>query len=315
VEATLAGFAVQRRSFELLARQTIRLDLQLAAGAVEAVTVVGSSPVIETDRATIDFSKSGDDINKFALNFRASNSTSPIVVAMAAPGVQQDRSGAISIAGNLPFMTSFSVDGISAQRTRGGGPSREMFPSVESIQEFKVSAANNNAEFMQVTDITTTSKGGSNQFHGSGFWFNQNSNLASVDRFAPKDASGKPIKPDVNANSFGLSLGGPIVKNRSFFFGTFEGVRRPYQQTLAELVPPDAFRGGDLSSVSKAIINPLTGQPFVGNQIPVNPSSAAILDSLYEHQNQATGSALNAPNYIVNSAGNFTVNGFDARVD
>src|SRR5262249_19372988 len=191
---------------------------------------------------------------------------------------------------------------------------REMFPSVESIQEFKVSAANNNAEFMQVTDITTTSKSGSNQFHGTGFWFNQNSKLASVNRFAPKDASGNAIKPDVKANSFGLSVGGPIVTNRSFFFGTFEGVRRPYQSTLSELVPPDAFRGGDLSSIAKPIINPFTGQPFVGNQIPVNASSAAILDSLYERQNQATGSTLNAPNYVVNSSGNFAVNGLDARI-
>jgi hypothetical protein len=82
----------------------------------------------------------------------ALNNTSPIVVATLAQGVQQDRSGQISVAGTLPFMTSFSVDGISTQRTRGGGASRELFPSVESIEEFKVSAANDNAEFMQVTD-------------------------------------------------------------------------------------------------------------------------------------------------------------------
>src|SRR5215813_1913907 len=274
ITVALAGFRDQMREADLLARQTVRVDVQLAvAGTTETVQVMAASPIIETDRATLDTSKSGEDINRLALNFRATNNTSPIVVATLAPAVQQDRSGAISIAGNLPFMTSFSVDGISAQRTRGGGPSREMFPSVESIAEFKVSAANNNAEFMQVTDITTTSKGGSNQFHGSGFWFNQNSQLASVDRFAPKDAGGKPIKPDVKANSFGVTLGGPIVANRSFFFGTFEGVRRPYQRTLSELVPPDSFRGGDLSSVSRPIINPFSGQPFVGNQIPVNPSS------------------------------------------
>lgn len=316
VAASLQGFSDQVREVELLARQTLRVDVQLpVAGASETLTVTGAAGVIETDRATLDSSKSGDDINRLALNFRASGSTSPIVVATTAPGVQQDRQGQLSLAGNLPFMTSFSVDGISAQRTRGGGPSREMFPSVESIQEFKVSAANNNAEFMQVTDITTTTKSGTNQIHGTAFWFNQNSQLASVNRFAPRNAAGEAIKPDVKADSFGASIGGPIVSNRSFFFATFEGVRRPNERTLSVLVPPDTFRSGDLSSVSRPITNPLTGQPFPNNQIPVNPSSAAVLDALYERQNRATGAALNAPNYVVNVPGNFTVNGLDARFD
>ena len=82
-----------------------------------------------------------------------------------------------SVAGNLPFMTSFSVDGISSQRIRVGGPSRELFPSVESIEEFKVTTGGNSAEFMQVTDITTTSKSGTNQLHGTAFWFFQDSAL------------------------------------------------------------------------------------------------------------------------------------------
>lgn len=316
VEASLQGFADRVREVELLARQTLRVDMQLpVAGTSETLTVTGAAGVIETDRATLDSSKSGDDINKLALNFRASGSTSPIVVATTAPSVQQDRQGQLSIAGNLPFMTSFSVDGISAQRTRGGGPSREMFPSVESIQEFKVSAANNNAEFMQVTDITTTTKSGTNQVRGTAFWFNQDSQLSSVNRFAPRDAAGVPIKPDVKADSFGVSVGGPIASSRSFFFATFEGVRRSNERTLAVLVPPDAFRSGDLSSVSRAIVNPFTGQPFPDNQIPVHPSSAAVLDALYERQNRATGASLSAPNYVVNAPGEFTVNGFDARFD
>src|SRR5262245_16578239 len=316
VIVSFTGFQDQTRETELLARQTVRVDLQLAvSGTMENVSVTAASPVIETDRATLDTSKSGDDINKLALNFRATNNTSPIVVATLAPAVQQDRGNQISIAGNLPFMTSFSVDGISSQRTRGGGPSRELFPSVESIAEFKVSAANNNAEFMQVTDITTTTKSGTNAVHATGFWFVQDSAFSAVDRFAPRDAAGKAIKPEVQANSFGASAGGPLVRNKTFFFGTFEGVRRPNEVTLSQLVPPDAFRNGDLSSVSRQIVNPFTGLPFPGNQIPVNPASAKILETLYESQNQSTGAALNRPNYVVNASGTFDVNGFDGRID
>src|SRR5262245_58727671 len=310
------GFSEYKQVVELLARQTVRTTVKLAvAGVTEAVEVTEKQSVIETDRATLDSSKSGDDINRLALNFRATNNTSPIVVATLSQGVQQDRSGQVSVAGLLPFMTSFSIDGISTQRTRGGGASRELFPSVESIAEFKVSSGSNNAEFMQATDITTTSRSGSNLWHGTGFWFFQDSSLNSVDRFAPKDSAGKAIKPDIRANSLGGSVGGPIVKNRTFFFATYEGVRRPNETTLSQIVPPDTFRNGDLSSVARQLINPLTNQPFPNNQIPVNPASARILNELYERQTQQVGAAINSPNYIVNFPGDFKVDGFDIRGD
>ncbi len=315
VTISLNGFSDAVLSAVLLARQTARVDGQLAlAGTSEQVNVSAQS-IIETSSATIDNSRSGDDISKLAMNFRATSSTSPIVVATLAPGVQQDRGGAISVAGNLPFMTSYSIDGIASHSSRGGGPAREMFPSVESIEEFKVSSANNNAEFMQVTDITTTSKSGNNQYRGTAFWFINDSALSSVNRFAPKDASGKAIKPNIRTNSYGVSGGGPIVRNRTFFFGTFEGVREPNEATLSHVVPPDAFRTGDLSSVTTAIRNPVTGLPFANNQVPVHPSSAKILASMYERQNQTTGAAINGPNYIVNAPGNYAQNGFDIRGD
>jgi hypothetical protein len=316
VVTTLSGFADQTHETELLARQTVRMDLQLQiAGAREQIQVVGGSPVIETDRATIDNSKSGDDINKLALNFRATLETSPIVVATLAPGVQQDTDGAISLAGNLPYMTSYSVDGISVQNTRSGGPARDLLPSVESIEEFKVTAAGNNAEYMQATDVTTTTKSGTNTLRGSAFWFNQNSRFSSVDRFAPRDENGKPIKPEVNANTGGGSVGGPVIHNRTFFFVTYEGVRRPFEETRSQVVPPDAFRRGDLSSVQQQLVNPFTGDPFPNNQVPVSPDAAQVIDRLFPTQNQATGAALNRPNLIYNASRDFSVNGVDARVD
>ena len=316
VAIELSGFARFEQEMELLARQTLRVDARLnVAGAEERVEVSATAAVIQTENATIDTSKSGEEISRLALNFRASNATSPLVVATLAQGVQQDRAGELSIAGMLPFMTSFSIDGISSQRTRGGGPSREMFPSVESIEEFKVSSANNNAEFMQVTDITTTSRSGTNALHGSVFWFLQDSALSSTDRFTPLDANGKPIKPDVQANSFGVSAGGPLRRNRTFLFGTFEGVRRPNEATLSQVVPPDAWRSGNLSSFAGQIRNPFTGQPYPNNQIPVNPAAARTLELLYERQNQETGAAVNRPNYVVNFPGDFSVNGFDLRGD
>ena len=96
VKVALAGFGDAIRHVTLLARQTVRVDVQLApAGTTERVDVVARSPVIETDSAAISTSTSGDQLAKLALNFRATNNTSPIVVATLAQGVQQDRSGQI----------------------------------------------------------------------------------------------------------------------------------------------------------------------------------------------------------------------------
>ena len=269
--------------------------------------------MIESERPTIDSSRSGDDIGKLASTPRHQQNSRLCRHADARGPAGRD--GTISLAGALPFMTSFSVDGISTQRVRYGGPSRELFPSVESIEEFKVTTATNSAEFMQVSDLTTTTRSGSNQLHGTGFWFNQDSALSATSRFTPRDAGGNPIKPDIKANSFGVSGGGPIVRNRAFFFGTYEGARRPNEVTLSQVVPPDAWRSGDLSSVAGPLRDPFTGQPFSNNRIPVNPVSARLLDSFYERQNQPTGTAINAPNFIVNAPGDYTVDGFDGRVD
>ncbi|HND20794.1 MAG TPA: carboxypeptidase-like regulatory domain-containing protein, partial [Acidobacteriota bacterium] len=307
---------------QLLARQTIRFDFILSPSDDCIVIDVPGTPTT-TDTPTISDSKSGREINALALNFRATNNTSPIVVATLAPGVQQDRDGNISIAGSLPYMTSVSIDGISTLNSRFNGPVRDLFPSVESIAEFKVSSFNNSAEFGQVTDLTTTSRSGQNEFHGSAFWFHQNRALNATDPFAPSDPArpGKRLKPALVANSFGGNLSGPISipnfydgRNRSFFFFNYEGVRRPNQTLLSEIVPPDAFRAGDLSSISTPLLNPFSGQPFARNQVPVNPTSARILELLYPRQNQATGAAIQ-PNFVANVPGAYGVNGFDLRGD
>src|SRR5262249_33223962 len=86
------------------------------------------------------------------------------------------------------------------------------------------------------------------------------------------------------------------------------------QTTLSELVPPEAFRRGDLSSVSRQLVNPFTGAPYPNNQIPVNPASARILQALYEPQNRQ-GTSLSSPNFITNFDANFTQNGLDRRGD
>jgi hypothetical protein len=115
--------------------------------STSTVEVIGTPPVSEA--LTRSDSKSGDAINSLALNFRATANPSPIVIANLAPGVQSDNGGNITIAGQLPTATSFSLDGVSTQLPRFGGPTRDLFPSVEGISEFRVNTAANSAEFSQ----------------------------------------------------------------------------------------------------------------------------------------------------------------------
>ena len=315
-----------RTDLELLARQTVRVDVRLEVGAAESqeMLVTASAGVITTDSPTVADSKSGREINELALNFRATENTSPLAVATLVPGVQRDRDDQISISGLQPYTTSASIDGISTLNVRLNGPVPELFPSVEGIEEFKISSINNSAEFAQASDITTTSRSGGNDFHGTAYWFHQNRALNATNPFAPADPEdpNRRLKPSLIANSFGGAFSGPIRiprvydgKNRSFFFFDYEGVRLPSQSTLQQVVPPDAFRRGDLSTVATPLVDPFTGQPYPNNQIPINPTSARALDLLFPKQNQPTGARLDVPNFVTNVPGSFSINGFDVRGD
>ena len=129
--------------------------MEVAAGDQEA-----------TSQLTLSDTKSGATLNSLALNFRANN-PSPIVTAALAPGAKIDSGGNITISGQLPTATSFSLDGIATQLPRFGGPSKDLVPSVEGIAEFRVNTASNSAEYSQPTDVTVISKSGTNDFHGA----------------------------------------------------------------------------------------------------------------------------------------------------
>ena len=320
-----AGFGDQTFPHQtVLARQVIRLDVSLRAGAVATEVEVNGGASNYSDIATVSHSLSSSDIDTLALNFRASDSTSPLYVATLTPGVQTDPSGNISVAGGFPYTTSYSIDGISTVNARFNGPSANLFPSVEAISEFKVNSANNDAEFGQPSDITVTTKAGTNQFHGGVYEFNQNSALNAAN---PVTRTQGPL----SANDFGAYLGGPLSiphlynsKGKTFFFGDYEGTRRPESGSIAISVPSDAFRTGNFASLCTAgfvagvcgnpkqqLYHPFSTVPYANNQVPVNASSAALLSALYPH---ATAAGL-ANNYNAAYPGNYTLNNGDVRLD
>ena len=311
VTVTATGFEEQDfHDVHLLARESVRLDAALhAGGGTQAVIVNAASADIDADLTKGD-TKSGQQINELALNFRASNATSPLVTAPLIPQVQTDQSGNYSIAGGLPTETSFSLDGISTQSVRNGGPNTDLFPSVESIGEFKVNTGSNDAEFGQVSDITVTSKSGGNDLHGSVFYFTQNAAFNAADPFAHR------VLPVV-ANDFGVTLGGPISvpkvyngKDKSFFFFTYEGTRRPQSFQVSEILPSTSQRAGILAAPAR---NPCTGAITTDFSNCLNPASIKALNAFFPLPNVTNGADDAVNQFVI--PGNYHLDNYDGRID
>jgi Carboxypeptidase regulatory-like domain len=292
-----AGFAdalVPELSLE--ARQDLRVTLTFAvASQSQTVEVSAVADQINTENGTIAASLQNQELTQLPLNSRAV-STSPLAALALSPEVQYDTQGNISIGGATSSMVGYSVDGISTANVRQNGALQDAYPSSEGIEELKVTAFNNNAEFAQVGDVTFTTKSGTNRFRGSLFEYFQN------DAF---DA--KPLNFDVKVpkrfNTFGGSLGGPVAipklfsgDSKTFFFFDYEGNRRSISAAEQYLVPTAAERSGNLNGFISAsnptpFTNPATGAP-----------TAALIDPT-THQ-QFMGCNGGQPNVICNSGPN-----------
>jgi hypothetical protein len=306
----------------VLARETSRSDIVLAVkGAQQTVVVEGGQSLLSQD-LTNATSRSGEDIGTLALNFRATNAPSPIQAAAVTPGVSQDGGGNLTFSGQLPTATSFSLDGISVQSVRYGGPSTNLFPSVEGIAEFRVNTSGNSAEFAQPTDLTVVTKSGGNQFHGTGFWY-----FTNKDWNAP-DTIGN-FNPTLTANTYGVSVSGPVIKKKLFFYFDYEGVRLDQTTLIATQTMPASWAGGDFSGVGGVtqngvvvpftLNNPLTG-PLAGNKTPVNATSAMILTDFFPaplgpHASDADLDSTGNNNLNSTYPGTYSANGFDGRMD
>jgi hypothetical protein len=318
VEVTQSGFQTKTTTdLRLIARQELRVDVTLEVGqTTEAVTVQGTAGVITTDTQAISSSYDSLKLLNLPANTRANGSTSPYTMISALPGLQADNNNAFSIQGGLPSQSEASVDGISTTDVTGNSPLKEAFPSIESIAELRVDGVGNAAEYGQPGEITTISKSGTNQLHGDFFWYQQN-------RAFDATAYGTLVKPQKVGNDYGVSAGGPVViphlyngRNKSFFYGTFEGFQFPRGKTIQNSVPTDAMRTGDFSKEGYIVHDP-AGNPYPGNKIPssqINPIAASFL-KLYPSPNAGDSTVQHTANYVTNQSNNYTSNQFDVRGD
>src|SRR5581483_1656261 len=182
------------------------------------------------------------------------------------------------------YANNFQVDGVSANNDFFG--TLAVNPSLDAIQEFKVTNNNYAAEYGRAgaANVLIAIKSGTNQFHGVAFEFLRNSAMDANDFFSNR--VGRAIPP-FRQNQFGANLGGPIRKDKTFFFVDYEGLRNRLGQVGVLTVPTALQRAGNFSEV-----NPLTGKaqpqiydpvahtPYAGNMIPagsISPVSANIL--------------------------------------
>ncbi len=266
VKVQAEGFReVTVQDIRLTARQMVRSDLKLVVGSTtEKVEVVANAELISTENQTISTSVTSTEVLNLPANYRGDGSTSPYGLLAYLPGVTGDKVGNISVQGSGINQVEYSLDGISTTDIRSSGPQREMFPSAESIAEMKVQGSGSGAEYGNPADITTTSKSGTNVFHGSAFEYLQNAAL-DAKQFSIFTV-GKAAK---SANTFGGSIGGPLFGKRTFFFGDYEGMRYRTSTLRTGTVPTQAMRNGDFSAFSVQL-HDLDGTPFPGNIIPTD---------------------------------------------
>jgi len=277
--ADAKGFRpVETRPFALDAYHTVRQDLhfEVAAASTEVVVTDAASPVIQTETPAVGSALLAKQIIDLPTNLRsvAKNSGDSGLISsimpLTVPGVVQVGNGAKWLTpGAGAASMKVKVDGIETTFGNFGSPDNVSQPSVEAVQEFTAQVLTTRAEFGGMGTITSATKSGTNTYHGSAYWYLRNSATDARNAFSP-------TKPFQNLHNYGGSAGGPLKKNKTFFFADFDGMRGVAAYSFSPNVPTLAMRNGDFSALA-AIKNPFTGANYTGNLIPTAQLSAQAL--------------------------------------
>lgn len=291
---------------ELQIDQTARVDLTLEVGQVnEEVVVSATAAALQTDTATMGqviAEKPVSDLPLDGRNFLDLANLSAGVVPVSANSGQQNRIGRAEltthVAGGRGYANSFLIDGIESRGARLGEIS--FLPAPDTIKEFKIQQSYYSAEYGTNPGIISISiKSGANAFHGTLYEFLRNSALDEPQYFDQGHVA--PFRQ----NQFGSNLGGPIVKNRTFFFFAYDGQRRRRSNQAFAVVPNPQYLTGNFAGLTDANGKPIilkdpfnNNAPFTGNMISGNRISKIA---------QNFNKYIPAPNISV-AQGNYTGN-------
>jgi hypothetical protein len=279
VRVNSPGFAqFETGNLILSANQVLNTDVRLSvAEAGSSIQVAADAAVLSTETSNISNIKTTRDLQELPLISRHTGDQGIYTYVLMNPGVNSVPGNSINNVQGLRQVTGVlpTMDGIAVMAYPiGPGPVQ---PSLEAVQEVNVQLADTNAEFATPANIAVVTKSGTNQYHGSAFWDYNSGDLNARDFFAVS-------APFRVYHDFGAYLGGPIVKDKTFFFGSYEGSREAANVVVTGNTPLPEWRTGDFSGVTTRIIDPLTNQAFPGNIIPANrisPVSQKVQDFFY----------------------------------
>jgi hypothetical protein len=278
------------------------LNLILEVGNVtESVEVTASIPLLETQTNNVGQLIERANVENMPLQSRrAAGLVRMMGNVLYRPGSDNSSEAApiYTIAGGRAVNQMTLLDGGSVQNMTLGVPQQLVNPPAEALQEFKISASNHSAEFGRAGSglVLMTTRSGTNEYHGAGYWFVRNDKLDARNFFAREKG---PLK----YNIFGASIGGPIKKDRSFFFFNYEGTRRRTGQVFAgNAVPhPENIRGDFSARTDVRVLDPTTGVQFPNNIIPasrVSPLASKLLAYYPAPNGPGDNSRAPANNYV-----------------
>ncbi len=261
------GFAqVTRQAIPVDAGTGVRIDAKLPVGTVNTkVDVTGQAPILQTDSVEVSETLEAQEINALPTFGRNITRLTLLAGGVSMPGGQLDlhpeNSGEdfnVNINGASPNNNSHLLDGVDNTEAIQGYSL--LVTSQDSVQEVKFTTSNYDAEYGKVGGgvLQVTTKSGTNAFHGSAFEYYRSAGFFAADHFSQPTGV-----PGNRWNQFGGSLGGPIIKDKLFFFGDYQGMRNNLHTSGNNTVPIDAFRIGDFSSIAATdpIYDPATGNP------------------------------------------------------
>jgi hypothetical protein len=335
VETRASGFAPTRvNEVRLEVGQTARLDVSLKVGNVsETVEVTAQGTLLNSETTDVGQVIDGKRIVEMPLNGRNYLQLAQLTAGVLPAGNSRttDEGGFLAF-GQHTYQNNVLLDGADNSSRASGGPlgfeAQAVKPPVDAVGEFKVLTNNTSAEFGYSTGakVLVTTKGGTNNFHGSLYEFLRNDKFDATNFFANRAGAQKPV---FKQNQFGGTIGGPVIKNKAFFFFSYQGTRRRIGQTFLSTVPSrDIKERGDFSkqpAIRRNVYDPatLTGtganavrQQFPGNIIPLNrwdPVAAALI-KLYPDPNIA-GRENDTNNYFFSPSAKDDANQYDWRGD
>ena len=281
VEAVAKGFGQKTGHAVVQVDQTLRLDFSLTPATVKVtVEVTGTPPPVESVTSEMGQVVDRNTIQNLPLNGRIFSQLVALVPGAVVIGFSDFEENPAAAGAQTP--TNPSVNGVNWSGNNymiDGVPNDEplnkyinISPPLDAIEEFKVQTLNPTAEYGAYGGaiINLTTRSGSNSYHGSLYEYDRNQAVEAADFFAH-------TAPALKLNQFGGSLGGPIIRDKTFFFMDAQGYTQRVAETTIATVPTPDERTGDLSADPNIIYNPSTGQPFPGNKITsLNPITAAV---------------------------------------